>query len=363
MGPSQMLIRDLYDRIGEIAPDRQALTLSHLADLYLVGATEFSSDDVALIDDMFIRLLATIDEVARALLANRLGPVAKAPPKVLHRLACDDAIMVASPVLMQSEALTDATLIECAVTKTQDHMLAISRRKTVSEPVTDVLVKRGDRDVLLSVVRNAGARFSRNSFAVLVKRSEGDDTLAGYVGRRPDLPAALFERLLEAASEAVRAALQAERKHESSEIEHAIEHVADAIRSEATTRTQAHAAARVRVQSLNRAGKLNWAKLEEFAKAGRADELAIALALMARVPDEVVFDIMKGPDDDALVALAKAIRLPWETTRILIAPECEGQADTERLQACRATFEELHQPDAREILDAHVARHPATTTH
>ncbi len=363
MGPSQMLIRDLYDRIGDIAPDRQALTLHRLTDLYLVGAGEFSSDDVALIDDMFVRLLETIDEATRALFANRLGPAAKAPPKVLHRLACDNAIEVASPVLTQSEALTDATLIECAVTKTQDHMLAISRRKTLSEPVTDVLVKRGDHDVLLSTVRNVGARFSRNSFAVLVKRAEGDDTLVGCVGRRPDLPAPLFERLLEAASDAVRAALQAERGHESPEIERAVEEVADAIRSEAATQTQAHAAARVRVHSLNRAGKLNWAKLEEFAKAGRSEELAVALALMAKVPDGVAIDIVNGADNDALIALAKAIRLPWETTRILIAPESDGRTDTERLLACRIVFEGLHQPDARAIIDAHAARHPATTTH
>ena len=119
----------------------------------------------------------------------------------------------------------------------------------------------------------------------------------------------------------------------------------------------------MRVQSLNRAGKLNWAKLEEFAKTRRADELAIALALMARVPDGVAFDIVKGPDDDALIALAKAIRLPWETTRILIAPESDGRTDTERLLACRIVFEGLHQPDARAIIDAHAARHPATTTH
>jgi uncharacterized protein (DUF2336 family) len=339
------------------------LTLRHLTDLYLVGAAQFSSDDVALIDEMFVRLLESIDEAARVLLANRLGPAAKAPPKVLHRLACDDAIDVASPVLTQSQALTDATLIECSVTKTQDHMLAISRRKTLSEPVTDVLVKRGDRDVLLSTVRNAGARFSRNSFAVLVKRAEGDDILADCVGRRPDLPGVLFEILLEAASDAVRAALRAERGHEPAAIERAVGDVADAIRSEATTQTQAHAVARVRVHSLNRAGKLNWAKLEEFAKAGRREELAIALALMARVPDEIVIEIANGSDDDALIALAKAIRLPWETTRILIAPESEGRTDTERLLKCRIAFEGLHQTDARAVLDARAAHHPGTTRH
>ncbi len=363
MGPSQMLIRDLHDRIGDIAPDQKALTMRHLTDLYLVGAAQFSSDDLALIDDMFVRLLEAIDEAARALLAGRLGPAAKAPPRVLHRLACDDAITVASPVLTQSEALTDATLIECAVTKTQDHMLAIARRGTLSAAVTDVLVKRGDRDVLLGTVRNAGARFSRNSFAVLIKRAEGDDTLAGCVGRRPDLPAPLFEKLLDAASDMVRAALRAERRQAPDEIERAVTDAADAIRSQATALTQAHAAARVRVQSLNRAGKLSWAKLEEFARAGRTDELAIALALIAKVPEDVVIDIVKGRDQEAMIALAKVARLPWETARVLMAPDSDGRADTKRLLAWRMAFEGLTHSDARAMLDARVARHPGATTH
>ena len=356
MGPSQMLIRDLHDRIDAIPPDRQALTLRYLTDLYLVGAEQFSSDDLALVDDMFVRLLEAIEDSARALLASRLGPAAKAPPKVLHRLACDDMIDVASPVLTQSEALDDATLIECAVTKTQDHMLAISQRKTLSESVTDVLVKRGDRDVVLSTAKNAGARFSKNSFAVLVKRAQGDDALTDCVGRRPDLPPALFDKLLEAASDTVRAALEAERRHASTDIDHAVGEVTAKIRDAATTLTQAQATARVRVHSLNRAGRLNRAKLEEFAKAGRGEELAAALALMAQVPEDVVIDILNDPDRTALLALAKTIRLPWELTRIILSRrESARPPEANNLDEDRATFEQMQQPAARAMLDARCA--------
>jgi uncharacterized protein (DUF2336 family) len=357
MGHSRMLIRDLYGRVGEMAPDRRALTLRHLTDLYLVGAEQFSSDDVALIDDIFVRLLEAIDDSARALLASRLAPLAKAPPKVLHRLACDDMIDVAAVVLKQSEAVNDATLIECAVTKTQGHMLAISQRKTLSEAVTDVLVKRGDREVLLSTANNAGARFSKSTFAVLVKRAQGDDALTGCVGRRPDLPPALFEKLLEAASDAVRATLERERRHTARDIDQAVNEVAAQIRRETTTQTQAQATARVRIHSLNRAGKLNRLKLEEFAKAGRSDELTIALALMAHVPEDVVTDIFNDPDREPLLALAKTVKLPWETTRIILARLASGGSpEADSLKKCQAAFEQLHQPDARVILDARCAR-------
>ncbi len=265
-------------------------------------------------------------------------------------------IDVASAVLKQSEALDDATLIECAVTKTQDHMLAISQRKTLSEAVTDVLVKRGDRDVVLSTARNTGARFSRNSFSILVKRAQGDDALTGCVGRRPDLPQALFEKLLEAASDAVRATLLAERGHAAHEIDRAVSEVTTHIRSEAATHSPQHAAARVRVHSLNRAGKLNKIKLEEFARAGRIEELSIALALMAHVPEDVVMGIFNDPDGEPLLALAKTIGLPWETTRIIMAsPYSETASDAERLEEYRVAFEQLQQPTARAILDSRCA--------
>jgi uncharacterized protein (DUF2336 family) len=77
---------------------------------------------------------------SRALLSLRLGPVPVAPPKILRVLACDDAIEVASPVLAQAEALDIGTLIECPRTKNQEHLLAISRRKTLPENLTEVLV-------------------------------------------------------------------------------------------------------------------------------------------------------------------------------------------------------------------------------
>jgi uncharacterized protein (DUF2336 family) len=71
-------------------------------------------------------------------------------------LACDDAIDVASPVLTQAERLDTETLIECARTKNQEHLLAISRRKALPEALTEVLVERGDQQVVLSTAKNRG---------------------------------------------------------------------------------------------------------------------------------------------------------------------------------------------------------------
>ena len=199
------LIHEIDRTIAHSSDGRRAEMVRHLTDLFLVNSDQYSDEEIALIDDVLVRLVAAIEESARALLAIRLGPISNAPPKILRALAFDDAIDVASPILIRSERLDDAILIGCAKTKSQEHLLAISRRKTLAEAVTDVLVERGDQQVVLSTVKNSGARFSNNGFEILVKRSDGDDLLAKCVGTRPDIPPHLFQQLLEIASETVRA--------------------------------------------------------------------------------------------------------------------------------------------------------------
>jgi uncharacterized protein (DUF2336 family) len=156
--------------------------------------------------------VATIEQSSRALLSIRLGPVAIAPPKILRVFACDDAIDVASPILTQAENLDSETLIECARTKNQEHLLAISGRKALPEALTEVLVERGDQQVVLTTAKNKGAKFSVKGFDTLHQALPGrrcaNETC---VGLRPDLPPQLFDRLLTAASAKVRAALEAER--------------------------------------------------------------------------------------------------------------------------------------------------------
>jgi uncharacterized protein (DUF2336 family) len=158
MGAPLELIQELYSSISHSTDERRSVMLRHLTDLYLVGSDQYSDEEIDLIDDLFVRLVATIEQSSRALLSLRLAPVPVAPPKILRLLACDDAIEVASPVLTQAEGLDIGTMIECARTKNQEHPLAISRRKTLPANLTDVLVERGDQQVVLSTAKNAGSR-------------------------------------------------------------------------------------------------------------------------------------------------------------------------------------------------------------
>ena len=135
--------------------------------------------------------------MALAELSARLAPVDNAPIEVIRRLARDDEIIVAAPVLSQSARLTTHDLVDIAQTKSQAHLLAISgRAPSWSRSVTDQLLSRGDREVKHKLAKNAGARFSETGFTTLVKSAETDESLAKKVGLRLDLPLRLLRELL-----------------------------------------------------------------------------------------------------------------------------------------------------------------------
>jgi uncharacterized protein (DUF2336 family) len=362
MGTPLAFIQEIDNTIAQSSGDRRSTMLRRLTDFFLVNADQYSDDEIDLIDDVFVRLVETIEESSRALLAIRLAPLAKAPPRILHILASDNAIEVSSPILIQSERLDDPSLIDCAKTKSQEHLLAISLRRTLAEAVTDVLVERGDQQVVLSTAKNPGAKFSKNGFALLVKRSDGDDRLATCVGARPDIPQQLFEQLLDTASETVRAKLEAERPGAQQDIHRVVGDVTGQLRTEAITQTPKLAAARVLVNSLNVAGQLNAAKLEAFAAAGRFEEIVSALSLMADMPADFVESAMNDVQAESLLVLCKAAGLPWETARAILALDAgKHLRSAGEIDQCLTAFQLLKRPTARQILGFRRTRGPSGT--
>jgi uncharacterized protein (DUF2336 family) len=354
MGAPLELIHELDSSIAHSTDQRRSAMLRHLTDLFLVGSDQYSEDEIDLIDDVFVRLVSTIEQSSRALLAIRLGPISIAPPKILRILACDDAIEVASPVLTQAARLDTETLIECAQTKNQEHLLAISRRKTLPEALTDVLVERGDQQVVLSTAKNTGARFSGKGFDTLIKRSRGDDTLTACVGMRLDLPPQLFEQLLAAASEKVRTRLEAEREHAKADIDRVVGEVAGRIHAGVAIQPLSYAAAQVLVESMHHAGLLNASKLQEFASTGRFEEMVVSLSLMSNVPTAVIEQGMRDTRAESLLVLAKAIGLTWETTRsIMMLVAKRYRRSAAGVDQAMAAFHRLRQATAQQILDFH----------
>jgi uncharacterized protein (DUF2336 family) len=331
--------------------DRRIEILTRVTDLFINSALRYSEDQVSIFDDVMARLVDNIEAKARAKLAQRLAPIDNAPANVIHLLAGDDDIEVAGPVLTRSERLSEQSLLATAISKGQPHLHAIAQRNSLSEAITDILVERGDRDVVHSVVKNRGARFSDAGFRVLVTRSSGDDDLASEVGMRSDLPREHFLMLLERASNAVRSRLTAENPHASMAIDGVVAEVVGGIRNEARNASPAFLAAEAAVERQNRVRRIGEAEIYQYARDRKFEETAIALSILCDTPIDVVERALLDPGAEIVLILAKVAGLSPSTTKaILLLRAADRGMSSEDLERALLSFQKLQSDTARRVL-------------
>jgi uncharacterized protein (DUF2336 family) len=349
------VLRDVDETIATASGERRSALLRHVTDLFIVGPDQYTDEEIAVFDDVFNRLAAEIEISARALLAVRLAPIPKAPPNIIRTLAFDDSCEVACPVLALSPRLDDAILIESAKQKSQEHLLAISRRRTLSEAVTDVLVERGDQHVIWCTAENRGAKFSERGFTRLVQRSDGDDKLAASVGARPDVPPHLFRKLLSKASEHVRTKLEAENPKAKREIRLVVSEVAHRIETETLGTDPPETSDSV--EAPNGPISVDDERLRTLAQQGRGEEVVETLAQMCQLPARFMAQAMAQDRSETVLVLVRAIGLAWPTVKAILLMRLKRRPlPAGEIAQCLASFERLKRSTAREILAFYQAR-------
>jgi uncharacterized protein (DUF2336 family) len=348
------LLDELQTTLAHGTVARRVETLRRVTDLFLGGAVDYSNEQIALFDDVFHCLMRHIEASAKALLANRLAPVDTAPPLTIRALAFDDLIEVAAPVLSQSERLDDDALIETARSKSQAHLLAISTRKVLSGAVTDVLILRGDDDVVQSTVNNPGAQFTERGYGRLVARAEGDDNLATCIGLRPSIPRHHYLKLIAKASATVKVRLEAANPPLAGDVTVAVREATRRARSAPSAITRDTAIAHALVKSLYDDGRLDEHQVTAFAEAGKFDETNAAVAALANMPVAVAETMMVESRSEGLLILAKVSGMSWSTVKAIInmRDELSGM-DRADLEACRQTYERLRTSTAQQVLRFH----------
>jgi uncharacterized protein (DUF2336 family) len=360
MTPLPNLIDEIEDALAAQSEDKRAAALWRITDLFIGGADSFNDDHIMLFDDVMQRLAATIEKNARVKLSSRLARVPNAPPHIVRHLASDSDIRVAQPMLRYSPRLDDGYLAQAAQTHSQQHLLAIAQRGSLSETITDVLVERGDRDVVRSVAQNAGARFSSAAFRTLVERSVGDEVLAVHVGTRRDLPRQELLKLVERASAAVRQRLAAADPAAAGAIRDVVAEIDGSIRAATRRASTDYAAARVEVEAMHNAGRLGEAEVYAFADARKFEETAVALALVTGAPIDLVERAMLDDNPDMAVILAKVAGFSWSTAQCILLRAANRALSVQDLDRALSGFSRLKPGTARSIIEFYDARRHGT---
>jgi uncharacterized protein (DUF2336 family) len=352
--PTDNLLDELQETLSHGTVAKRVEALRKVTDLFVNGAVDYSDEQVSLFDDVFQCLIVHLEIAARALLSSRLAPIDTAPPRTIRTLAFDDAIEVAGPVLSQSVRLDDDALIELARSKSQAHLLAISSRKSLSDAVTDVLVLRGNDEVIQSTVNNPGAEISERGFTRLVNRADGDDNLATCLGLRPGMPRHLYLKLLARASATVRERLEAAHPKQAADVPVAVREATQRARSASSAMSKQTAIAHALVKSLHEDGRLDEHQVTLFAEAGKFDETNAAVAALANVPVGTAEAMMVEAPSEGVMILAKVSGMGWSTVRAIIdlRDNLMGGEPTD-LEACRDTYERLRPSTAQQVLRFH----------
>jgi uncharacterized protein (DUF2336 family) len=344
-------IPGLDDIVKNGDPRRRADAARKISELFFAGAAQFRPAHVDLFDGILTGLVLHTEIASRIDLAERLSLLGNAPPALVNQLAREDEILVASPLLRRSPVLAEPALIEIARIKGQGHLLAMSERPTLPAGVTDVIVRRGDREVVRRVAGNAGAQFSAGGYCSLIKRAGGDGVLTLAVGQRDDLTAPLLKDLLAGSVDIVRRRLfEVVKPAKKAAIHQAMMEISGAPKPSETRRDFAPPQRAILI--LHHAGELNETALLNFAKAHKYEECVAALSAMSGVRISTIDRLIMGERHDSILILGRATGLAWATVRALIVlRHGPGRVPSATdIEEARLNFERLAPSTAQRVL-------------
>jgi uncharacterized protein (DUF2336 family) len=352
---TKSFLRDLDEAVSRGTPESRAKALWHTTDLMIAG--RFSDDEIWTFGEVVTRLAEEIEVAARAQLSERLARFDNAPANIIHKLAFDDAIEVAGPVLRESKQLETYALVANVCTKSQAHMLSISKREKIEERVTDELVTRGNQEVVNSVATNNGARFSDFGFLHMVKRAEGDSILAEQLGLRKDIPRHVFQQLIAKATSDVKERLLRERPEMATHIQSSVTELAGELQSKFGPVSRSHFVAKRVVSTQHRLGNLNESSISSYARSHRIEEVTIGLSLLCSLPSDVIERAVLDRNREMLLILCKALNFGWDTTMALLFLGAKDHRITAQdLQDLENEYSRLNIETSRSVLAFYQSR-------
>lgn len=282
-------LHEIESTLKTADPHKRHETLRAVADMFLSDARSLGEEQISVYDEVLGVLADNSDKAELTAISLRMAPVENAPRKLIRRLASDDDIAIAGPVLSQSPRLGTNELCEIARAQGNAHLLAISTRKELAEPLTDILIDRGDQEVARSVAHNGSAKLSLAGLERLLQRASSDQALGEQLRARQDIPSETFQAAL---------AKVAARTAKALETAAAAEHL---------------------VTRLKQEGRLDEMQIVTFGKEERYPEVVASLAVLSNLKYEVVEGMMYPAESCSLerqwalrgLQSAQSSTLPW----------------------------------------------------
>lgn len=347
------LVQEVEGAIAGGDASKRVETLRKMTDLFVEQSAHLQDQHVNVFDEVIMRLSHNIEFRARLELSDKLADIQNAPKQVVRDLAFDDNIQVASPVLERSSRLDEKDLIAIAQEKGQVHLLSLSKRSTLSENVTDILVVRGDQTVVRSVAGNQGAKFSDGGYSQLMEKARNDETLQRTLKTRSDIPVPHMQRLIEVAREKVRENLQSEFGNQADKmVESALNDVSQAMATSQGSKilVDDFIEAEIAVERKERSSAVAEEDVIKWLKDGQIEEAIVAMAKLAHVPVDMVSRAYHAAHYDPMLFIIRAIKFSWPTFKMILTVKAGRQPPQDLMKSAFDAFQQLSVQTAQRVV-------------
>jgi uncharacterized protein (DUF2336 family) len=182
-----------------------------------------TAQETAVAEQIFRLLLRDTELNVRVTLAQHLKDSTQIPRDIIKTMATD-VEEVSLPILQFSQVLTDDDLSELiSATEQVSRYLAISRRRFVSETISDKLLAKGSEQVTASLVDNSGAVISEAGYDKIITLHKNNEKMLQSITRRAQLPVAVVDKLMSHVSGALSETLKKKYKTAAPIIEKEVE--------------------------------------------------------------------------------------------------------------------------------------------
>jgi uncharacterized protein (DUF2336 family) len=295
----------LLDVKNDMSSESRRALLREVTDVF----AEHDSDaaKVAKLDAVLSTVVADFSREIRAELAAKIGPSKVALGHTVEKLALDE-IDIARPILEHSTALSEQHLLAVISQKTQDHLLAVTRRTDISEKVSHALVEKGDDRVVVSLLENTQAKIAPKTYETVTELAQNRPVLYAPFVRREDVPVELLNDVYLEVEVSLRREILARYEQVSPEELDAALQRSRAKLLKAHRRPQLEAARiKARIEEFRKKGELNPPLLVKLLREGEQSRAVFlgAFATLADVDEALTEKVVESGDIDALALLCR----------------------------------------------------------
>jgi uncharacterized protein (DUF2336 family) len=210
------------DRI--LAEDTDETVRSELAHKIGRLVPELDPKENKRLAEMVIEILEILarDELprVRAIIAEELKNADNVPKSLILRLANDLEDIVAAPILEYSPLLNQADLLELLARGMRTRkVIALAKRRSLDEAVSDALVAKNDLHAIGALVANRGAKISVKAFDIIAEKAEMNNDWHNAMVYRDDLPLRTILRIATFVSASLMEALISRNQHSKEHVE------------------------------------------------------------------------------------------------------------------------------------------------